>query len=298
MRRVGCPPCVVTHGGAGNASDVVDGCQRACLAALALAEGRALDAAIAAVVVLEDDPRMNAGTGSVLRLEGGSAQMDASAMDADGFGAVAVVENLKNPVKLARAIYDSPHVMLAGAGAMELASRLGLEPADPVTDRQRARHRERLATLGEEPLWRGVPASLWPEAYRAAAARTGASDTVGAVVRAADGSFAAAASTGGIWCALRGRVGDVPIPGAGIWVGPAGAVAATGVGEVIWRELLARRCHDEMARGLPAQAAVDACVAFMRARHPGVDVGLIAVDTVGAGGGATTGMPWATAGGA
>ena len=282
MRRVGLPPCVVTHGGAGNTVDVLDGCQAASLAGLA-ALGAARDAAVAAVVVLEDDARMNAGTGSVLRLGSDSAQMDASVMDAGGFGAVAVVENLKNPVKLARAIYDSPHLMLAGAGAMELAARLGLEQADPVTERQRQSQRERMAKLSEHPMWRDVPDSYW---------RTGNSDTVGAVVRAADGSFAAAASTGGIWCALRGRVGDVPIPGAGVWVGAAGAVAATGIGEIIWQQLLAKRCHDEMERGLSAQAAIDACLSFARARHPDIELGLIAVDHVSCGGGALRQMPW------
>jgi L-asparaginase/beta-aspartyl-peptidase (threonine type) len=255
---------------------VVDGCEAACAAALM--HERALDAAIAAVVVLEDDPRTNAGTGSALRpavdgvLAHESAQMDASVMDAHGFGAVAVVEDLKNPVKLAAVVHGSPHMLLAGAGAMELAARLGLQRADPVTEAQRARFCSRL--------------------------HSGASDTVGAVVRDAFGAFAVASSTGGTSSAPRGRVGDVPIPGAGLWVGDAGAVAATGIGEVIWREMLAKRCHDEMARGLSAQAAVDACVAFIRDEHPGVDVGLIAVDAASHGGGATGRMPWAVKRGA
>jgi L-asparaginase/beta-aspartyl-peptidase (threonine type) len=279
---------------------VRDGCEAANAAARAVLEqgGSALDAAVAAVVVLEDDPRMNAGTGSVIRMdasrrEGGGAQMDASVMDRRGFGAVAVVEGLKNPVKLARAVYDSPHLMLAGAGAMELAERLGLEKGDPLTERQRDRHAARMKKLDEDPrfqqMWGGLPEQFW----RGVGDAGGACDTVGAVVRDAHGEFAAAASTGGLWCALRGRVGDVPIPGAGIWVGERGAVAATGVGEAIWREMLSKRVHDALVDGASPQAAVDDAVRFMATRHPDADVGLIVVDDNGSGGGATGQMPWA-----
>jgi L-asparaginase / beta-aspartyl-peptidase len=295
--------CVLAHGGAANEAAVVDGCEAACAAARGVLEagGSALEAAVAAVVVLEDDPRMNAGTGSVIRLgegaEGGGIQMDASVMDAGGFGAVAVVEGLKNPVKLARAVYDSPHRMIAGPGAMELAARLGLEPADPTTDRQRERYRARMARLDEDPrfraMWSGVPDAFWRALEGAHERGGGACDTVGAVVRDGRGRFAVASSTGGIWCALRGRVGDVPISGAGWWVGPAGAVAATGVGEVIWQEMLSLRVHDAVAAGRAPQQAIDEALAQLRVRHPGQEVGLLAVSATAAGGGATGQMPWA-----
>ncbi|HEY4220107.1 MAG TPA: isoaspartyl peptidase/L-asparaginase, partial [Myxococcota bacterium] len=227
---------ILTHGGAGNDGSVRDGCEAACRAGLTTSS--ALDAAIAAVLVLEDDPRMNAGTGAVLRLDG-KAQMDASVMTLHRFGAVAVVEDVKNPVLLARAVHDSPHMMLAGAGAGELADRLGLARASPVTERQRARHAARMAHLDDEPSFRRLYTGVDEKFWRIAVAAGEASDTVGAVVRASDGTFAAASSTGGIWCAVRGRVGDTPIPGAGVYVGEAGAVAATGTGEFIWREMLA-----------------------------------------------------------
>ncbi len=311
------PPLVVAHGGAGNVPEVKDGCERACAAALeALARGAsALDAAVAGCVVLEDDPRMNAGTGAVLRLDG-KAQLDASVMDAAGFGAVAVVEGWKNPVKLARAVYDSPHMLIAGPGGDELAARLGLEPALPISDAQRARHAARMKNLDNEPRWRtlygGVDPRIWRDVaagdggpgdvepgdpMRGAAARPprGACDTVGVAVRDAGGAFALASSTGGIWCAIRGRVGDTPIPGAGLYVGPAGAVAATGVGEAIWQDMVSLRVHDAMAGGLSAQAAVDQALASFRARHAGVDVGVVAVDARGGGGGSTATMPWAEA---
>lgn len=286
---------VLTHGGAANDPAVADGCDAACAAALAaLARGgSALDAAIAAVVVLEDDERMNAGTGSTLRLDG-SIQTDAAVMDARGFGAVAALEGIKNPVRVARAVYDTPHRLIVGRGARELAVRLGLPAADLATARAKAKHAARMQTLGGgvfAAMWADVPDVFWKKA----AVAGGACDTVGAVVRAPDGSFAAAGSTGGIWCALPGRVGDVPIPGAGIQVGHAGAVVATGVGEVIWAERLCARVHEAMADGAPAQRAVDDAIAATRARHPGVDVGLLAVDRTGGGAAVTEQMPWARA---
>lgn len=287
------PALVLTHGGAANDPAVADGCQRACDAALdALARGgSALDAAVAAVIVLEDDERMNAGTGSTLRLDG-SIQTDASVMDARGFGAVAGLEGIKNPVRVARAVYDTPHRLVVGRGARELADRLGLPAAELATARAREKHAARMKTLGEglfAAMWKDVPDTFWKKAASAG----GACDTVGAVVRSTDGSYAAAGSTGGIWCALPGRVGDVPIPGAGLWVGEAGAVVATGVGEVIWSEMLCARTHDAMARGASAQRAVDEAIADMRQRHPGMDVGLLAVDAHGGGAAVTDKMPWA-----
>ncbi|MCC7073167.1 MAG: isoaspartyl peptidase/L-asparaginase [Deltaproteobacteria bacterium] len=286
---------VLTHGGAANDAAVADGCQAACAAALdALGRGgSALDAAVAAVVVLEDDERMNAGTGSTLRLDG-SIQTDAAVMDARGFGAVAGLEGIKNPVRVARAVYETPHRLIVGRGARELALRVGLPEAELATARAREKHAARMQTLGSgmfAALWADVPQVFWQKAAQAG----GACDTVGAVVRAADGSFAAAGSTGGIWCALPGRVGDVPIPGAGIHVGEAGAVVATGVGELIWAELLCARVHEAMAGGVPAQRAVDDAIAAVRARHPEVDVGLLAVDRRGGGAAVTAQMPWARA---
>src|SRR4051794_10470721 len=109
-------PAAIAHGGVGTSSEASDGCRRAVDAALALlARGvDPLEAAVAAVVVLEDDPRFNAGTGSIVRLDG-SVQMDASVMDSEGrFGAVATIERVKNPVTVARAVLETPHLLLAG----------------------------------------------------------------------------------------------------------------------------------------------------------------------------------------
>src|SRR5580692_2470865 len=104
-----------------------------------------VDAAVAGVVLLEDDPRFNAGTGSCVRLDGKSIQMDASVMRSDGkFGAVAGIERTRNPVRVARAVMGSPHLLLQGDGATRFARTLGLGDYDPLTeaslDGSRAQH--------------------------------------------------------------------------------------------------------------------------------------------------------------
>jgi beta-aspartyl-peptidase (threonine type) len=120
------------HGGAGRSSGAADESRRAtagCLAAaragydVLRAGGSALDAVVAAVVLLEDDPAFNAGTGSVLNARG-EVEMDAAVMNGDqgAAGAVALLRSVKNPVLLARRVMErTAHVLLAGEGAEALA---------------------------------------------------------------------------------------------------------------------------------------------------------------------------------
>ncbi|HEX7879532.1 MAG TPA: isoaspartyl peptidase/L-asparaginase [Candidatus Eisenbacteria bacterium] len=275
-------PMILTHGGAGAPADLVDGPEAAARAAMALllAEGDPLEAAIEAARVLEDDPRFNAGTGSNLRLDGARIQMDASLMSDDGrFGAVLALERTKNPILVARAVMDTPHLMIAGEGAINLARRLGFPDYDPTTPRARQKYeRWRL----ESP---NVPHDRWrnfPEDVRA-------HDTIGAVVRGRDGRFAVSCSTGGTTMMLLGRVGDSPIPGAGLYAGPAGAVTATGEGEEIIRRLLSLRVYERMARG---ESCAEAGAAELAAVPKEIAVGLIAVGTRDGWGGSNRQMPF------
>src|SRR5256886_8131326 len=142
---------VIVHGGAG--ADPADGRDelRAGVQAAALAGwralgggGRALDAVEAAVRVLEDHPRFNAGRGAVLT-SAGTVEMDASIMEGDRLacGAVAAVSRVANPITLARRVMAGErHVLLVGDGAHAFARAVGLPDCDPallITDRQRAR---------------------------------------------------------------------------------------------------------------------------------------------------------------
>ncbi|MGK4004760.1 isoaspartyl peptidase/L-asparaginase [Sorangium sp. So ce1036] len=255
---------ILTHGGVTSPQSHADTCAAAADDALGVlnAGGEALGAAIAAVARLEDDPRFNAGTGSNLRLDGRTIEMDAAVMASDGrFGAVASIERVKNPVLVAAKVLETPHLLLAGVGATAFARRLGFDDHDPVTEGAREKHARALAALGGNG-----DGDFSSDAARFHAltakqfwnfdAEPIECDTVGAVVRDAHGRFAAAASTGGSTYMLRGRVGDVPLLGAGIYAGPHGAVAATGIGEEIARRFLARTVYDWLADGVaPARAA-------------------------------------------
>jgi beta-aspartyl-peptidase (threonine type) len=216
--------------------------------------GSALDAACAAVVVLEDDPLFNAGTGSTLTRDG-EAEMDASVMTGRELrcGGVAAINRVRNPILVARRVLEAtPHALLAGRGATAFARSQGFRPYDPVTPEARERRR---AGLALEP----------------------ARGTVGAVARDAHGELAAATSTGGIALKLPGRVGDSPIPGAGNYATPVAAASATGRGELILRHAVTKTLCDRVAAGRSAgSAAREALRAVPLDR--GESVGVIAVD--------------------
>jgi L-asparaginase / beta-aspartyl-peptidase len=152
-------PALIAHGGAGARGAAADRAERrhALLAAvrrgadLLREGGSALDAVQVTVVELEDDPRFNAGTGSVLTSLG-TVEMDASVMVMErghggeariSAGAVAAVSRVKNPLMLARAVMEeTPHVMLAGSGAHRFARRAGIQLCrgeDLITARARER---------------------------------------------------------------------------------------------------------------------------------------------------------------
>ncbi|NNF05789.1 MAG: L-asparaginase, partial [Candidatus Eisenbacteria bacterium] len=249
-------PALVTHGGAGGPRDNDDGCDRAAIAGMKrLTESHsARQAVIAATQVLEDDPRMNAGTGSNLRLDGRTIQMDAAVMDDSGaFGAVAAIENVQYPILVADMVIDSPHLLLAGEGATAFAKLRGIPDYYPISGRARERLKRIRFFLAKEAPPKEVsweshrPEDFWnfPVSLQDTLRDLqGPSDTVGAVARDGRGGFAAGLSTGGTSLMLLGRVGDTPIIGAGVFAGPKGAVATTGDGEEIMRRVLAKEAYD------------------------------------------------------
>lgn len=273
---------VLTHGGAAVDVRHADGCLAAAhRARQALEAGAdAFEAALRATEALEDDPRYNAGTGSNLRLDGELVQMDAALMASDGrFGGVACIERVRHPIAVAAEVSRTPHLLLVGEGATAFARRRGFADHDPVT----AAARDKLARALDDLRGRGsgtfdedaepwrtrdLP-GLWN--YDAAVPDLGC-DTVGAVVRDAAGRFCATTSTGGTVFMLRGRVGDAPLIGCGLFAGPCGAVAATGVGEEIARRVLCKAVYDRLAEGMGSlEAARRAVAAF----DPAIDVGLL-----------------------
>lgn len=284
---------IVTHGGAGGPKSHADGCEVAARAAhtVLVEGGTALAAAVRATEVLEDDPRLNAGTGSNLRLDGVTIEMDAAVMDhRRRFGAVAALQRVRYPVRVAERVLNTPHLLLAGEGANRFARAQGFPDYDPISERARRRYQKvRDFFAGQNPHQDFVswfdrdPAAFWnfpPEAHDALKLLAGPSDTVGAVVRDAGGGYGAALSTGGTSIMLLGRVGDTPLPGAGLYAGPAGAVATTGDGEEIMRHVLAKHIYDAMAAGTHPQAACEQGVALVTETYT---VGAIAVSDAGHG---------------
>jgi beta-aspartyl-peptidase (threonine type) len=293
-------PAIVTHGGAGGSRSDDDGCVAAANAGLAkLDGGTALDAVVAAVVVLEDDERYNAGTGSVLCLDGHTIEMDAALMDSRGaLGAVACLQRVKNPILVAREVSRTPHMLIAGEGAERFARALGIPEYYKVADKALRKHRELLAILGtDEQAHKGHDNARFVQYWNylkpmQKAAEMGC-DTVGAVARDADGHFAVAGSTGGSSPSLLGRVGDTPIIGSGFYAGPAGAVACTGIGENIVRHLLAHTVYRWIDDGMPLQTALQRGVDLF---EQDIDIGLIAVSRTEMGAASNRDMPHAKVG--
>ncbi len=286
-------PLAVTHGGVGSPPEWSTMTQEAADGAMAqlVATDDALEGALAGTVVMENNPVFNAGTGANIRLDGKTIQMDAALMTSEGdFAAVAVIERVKNPILVARKVLDTPHRMLAGEGATRFAHVLGFADIVPTCPEAEAKFHKRWQRLLDGVAGGGYDHFDWRRAWNFPgplpedAARDGGpagpetGDTVGTVTRAVDGTFAVTLSTGGTSITLDGRVGDVPIYGCGSYAGPAGAVACTGHGEEIIRQMQARTVYNLMAGGLSAQEAVARAAA---AFPPEWSVGLIAVDAHG-----------------
>ena len=266
-------PAVIVHGGAGPIKDDtlpqrLDGCKAAALAAWGILaqSGSALDAVEAAVVVLEDNPLFNAGTGSTLN-QLGRVEMDAGIMDGASLraGAVAAIQGIKNPIKLARQVLeDGRHVILAGEGALMFAREIGFPECSPeslVVERERKR---------------------WSEKH----------GTVGCVVLDSTGKIAVATSTGGVFNKLPGRIGDSPLPGCGTYADDRGGVSCTGFGEAIIRMVLGKTAVDFLSEGIDPNAAARKALTLLEAKT-GAQAGLIMIDCQGRIGHArnTTHMP-------
>lgn len=280
---------IVVHGGVGSPKGFSEGCEGACAAGFAmLASGRAaLDAVVEAVRRLEDDGRFNAGSGSVLRLDGRTRQMDAAVMDSAGkIGAVIAIEGVKNPVMAAREVLETPHVILAGRGATRYAGMRGLPglgpvPAPVVARFEKLRKLIDSGNLGEEnALWRGRDLrSLW-NFEEVEPDEVFTLDTVGAAALDKEGTFAVAASTGGASPMMHGRVGDTAMIGCGLYAGTCAAVACTGIGEEIIRKMLAKAVYDRIAAGADPQCACDEAIGAV---SPDIPLGIIALSAGGLG---------------
>jgi len=224
-----------------------------------LAEGRsALDVVEHAVVELETCGLYVAGRGSAPN-SAGHVELDASIMDGRSreAGAVAALCDFVSPVQVARAVMErTPHVMLAGTGALEFARAQGFdEVPDPAN-------------------YYTLPVGVTRDDIQDIA-----HGTVGAVALDTSGGLAAATSTGGTFGKLHGRIGDTPLVGPGTWADDNIAISFTGTGEHIIRAGGATAIAFRYRSGM---ALVDAINETLKEiKRLGGDAGVIALTSKG-----------------
>jgi beta-aspartyl-peptidase (threonine type) len=226
----------------------------------------ALDVAEAVVVYMEDCPLFNAGKGAVKTIDG-THEMDAAIMDGSNFkaGAIAGVKDIKNPIKCARLVMDSTqHVFLIGEGASFFAQSQELEIVDNdyFSTQRREEQLERIKNKEEEANPKG---------------------TVGCAVKDKQGNLAAATSTGGMSGKKWGRVGDVPVIGAGTYANNnTAAISGTGHGEYWIRRVVAYDISALMEyKGMSLQEASEEVIFNKIDPMGGGGGGIIAVDKLG-----------------
>ncbi len=239
--------------------------------------GSGLDAVEAALRILEDDSLFNAGRGAVFTNDSIN-ELDAAIMEGHTYraGAVAGLHRVKNPITLARAVMErSKHVMMIGDGAERFAAEQGIELVDPGYFRTGRRMRSlRQAIEDERRAANPGGSALVPDP----SLRFG---TVGAVALDRQGRLAAGTTTGGMTNKRYGRVGDVPIIGAGTYASPTCAVSATGDGEYFIRWSIAHSiCARTELAGMSLAAAADTVIMHIL-EATGGEGGVISLDSRG-----------------
>ncbi|HKK45071.1 MAG TPA: isoaspartyl peptidase/L-asparaginase [Balneolaceae bacterium] len=237
---------IVLHGGAGVISrDMPDSIKQAYRNDL----GHALDIGVkmlkngdeAADVVehvinyMEDNPKFNAGKGAVFTHEG-EHELDAAIMigNTRQAGTVTGVKTVKNPISLARLVMEkSKHVMFAGAGAEAFADKMGVDRVNQQYFYTERRYKQWKRALQEDQ--KDAQSSALPPKDPAVFYDYNKFGTVGCVVLDQHGQLVAGTSTGGLTDKMYGRVGDVPVIGAGTYASDVVAVSMTGIGEKIMK---------------------------------------------------------------
>lgn len=237
--------------------------------------GTVVDAVEQGVWIPEADPKnMSVGLGGFPDREG-YVTLDASIMGPDGnAGSVCFLENIIHPISVARLVMDStPHVMLSGEGALQFALENGFEKQNLLTPAAKKAWINKLNTSGYDPQpnWENEPNKFH--------------DTIGLLAVDINGDIAGACTTSGMGFKIRGRVGDSPIIGAGLFVdNEIGAATATGMGELVMKTLGSFLVVELMRNGrTPQQAVEEAVLRIVRKvpDHEKYQVGFIAVNKQG-----------------
>ncbi|MCJ7610881.1 MAG: N(4)-(beta-N-acetylglucosaminyl)-L-asparaginase [Candidatus Aminicenantes bacterium] len=216
-----------------------------------------LEAVVAGVNIVEEDPReMGVGYGG-LPNEDGVVELDASVMygPTHKAGAVAGLRNIKNPSRVARLVMErTDHVLLVGEGALKFAKAHGFQEENLLTDEAREiwlRWKENLSTTDN---W--FPPEKKKETLSSALLGATVTGTINCLARDARGDLAGVTSTSGLSFKLAGRVGDSPIIGAGLYIdNEIGAAGSTGRGEANLTTCASFNVVELMGRGLSPEEA-------------------------------------------
>ena len=276
-------PKLIIHGGAGKSikgKEAIESVRQSLhtvveeVYGLLLNKSSAVDAVLRGCQLLEDDPRFNAGTGSVLQSDG-QIRMSAALMDGNQqrFSGVINVSRVKNPIEVAQALQEEFDRILSDHGATELLRELKFPSYDPLTDvrlqewfhERKDNFRKRMA---------GVVAEKEPTPSEEA--RRG---TIGVVALDRLGKLAVGTSTGGKGLERIGRVSDSAMP-AGNYATSDAAVSCTGIGEDIIDECFAARVVVRVSDGLTLEKALRRSMQECEERRR--DLGAIALDASGA----------------
>lgn len=236
------------------------------------AGGRALDAVEAGVRIPEADPEITSVGYGGLPDRDGHVTLDACIMD-DKYncGSVAYLENIMHPISVARMVMEkTPHVMLAGEGALRFALDNGFKKENLLTENSKKAWQEWLVKSEYKPVinWENH-------------------DTIGMLALDESGNLSGACTTSGMAFKLNGRIGDSPIIGAGLYVdNEVGAATATGVGEEVIRICGSHLVVELMRQNYsPQQACEEAVKRIIRRRGEEVakkiQIGFIALNKKG-----------------
>ncbi|WP_239124872.1 isoaspartyl peptidase/L-asparaginase [Leptolyngbya sp. CCY15150] len=274
-------PKLIIHGGAGSSLKGKGGAEAVRKSLYHIVEtvydqllrgSSAKDAVILGCQLLEDEPRFNAGTGSVLQSDG-QVRMSASLMDgaSQSFSGVINVSRLKNPIYLAQFLQDSADRVLSDYGAAQLLRELNIPTHDPLTDlRLQEWIQERAGNFNRDMAGVIAEADLEDSAGRG---------TIGVVALDQDGHVAAGTSTGGKGFERIGRVSDSAMP-AGNYANAWAGISCTGIGEDIIDECLAARIVVRVTDGASLEDAFHR--SFVESQQHQRDLGAIGVAQSGA----------------
>lgn len=250
--------------------------------------GKALDAVEQGVWVPEaDEKNQSVGYGGLPDRDG-KVTLDACIMDENGnIGAVLALEHIKHPISVARKVMEkTPHVMLAGDGALQFALEQGFKKENLLTPASEKAWKEWLKTAKYEPVMnienklydKVAPQKLPGNQYN--------HDTIGMIAMDAKGNLSGACTTSGMAYKLHGRIGDSPIIGAGLYIdNEVGGATSTGVGEEVVRTVGSFLVVELMRQGYTPEDACKEAVMQIIKKKPetakNIQVGFLAMNKKG-----------------